>query len=70
MAGRPRREMMVLGFSKVFSNGKIVIPRDIQKRLEIEDGHYVLWIKDDSRIYLQSSRLKFEDFIKKALDND
>ena len=32
-----------IAISKVHSNGRVIIPSDVRKKLDIEDGDKVLW---------------------------
>ena len=46
----------VIETSKVFQDGKTVIPTEVRSKLDIKkDGDTVVWIEDDKRVYVASA---------------
>jgi bifunctional DNA-binding transcriptional regulator/antitoxin component of YhaV-PrlF toxin-antitoxin module len=48
----------VVGFSKMFGNGKAQIPKQVREGLGLEDGSGIVWIEEDGRYYLESAELE------------
>ncbi len=42
-----------IAYAKVTSNMQIRIPKDVQKELNIKEGHYILFYKEEGRIYVE-----------------
>lgn len=59
-------EVDIVGFSKVFSGGKTMIPKDVREIMGIEDGSGVLWIREGDTIYVRNGHLNLEDPIRRA----
>ena len=46
----------VLGTSKVFQEGKTVIPVEVRQKMGIsKEGDMVVWMEDEKRVYVMSS---------------
>jgi len=46
----------ILGTSKVFQEGKTVIPAEVRQKLGVnKEGDMVVWMEDEKRVYVMSS---------------
>jgi|Deesub1362A_J573_1020465.scaffolds.fasta_scaffold00631_18 AbrB family looped-hinge helix DNA binding protein len=46
--------------AKVTIRNQIVIPKEVRKELDINEGDYVLFFKENGKIYIQKGVLKAE----------
>jgi AbrB family looped-hinge helix DNA binding protein len=52
--------MEILGVSKVHNKGKVTLPKEVRKKLEVEDGDLVYFYVDErGRIVVEKSRPSF-----------
>jgi AbrB family looped-hinge helix DNA binding protein len=43
----------VIDVCRVHSDGRITIPREIRRELELSDGDKVVWLKEAGRFYIE-----------------
>lgn len=48
----------VLGTSKVSSNNKITLVKEVTSKLNIEEGDLVIFVEENGRIYIRSSEIE------------
>jgi len=60
-----KKKKLCCGSVRVGSRGQVVLPIELRKKFEIEEGETLLVVEDGSHIKLVKS-----DFIKKVLDNE
>jgi AbrB family looped-hinge helix DNA binding protein len=52
--------MKMLGVSKIYTNGKITIPQDARKLLEVKDGDSVIFEYRNNSVVISKNELESE----------
>lgn len=60
-----KKEELICGSTKVGSRGQVVIPQELRKKFEIEEGETLFVVSDGDHIKLMKN-----DVIRKVLDGE
>jgi AbrB family looped-hinge helix DNA binding protein len=46
-----------IGESRVTTKGQVTLPKDVRDFLNAEEGDYIIFLKEENRIFIEAGRL-------------